>query len=38
MAKILQPDLCVIGGGSGGLTVAAAALSLGASVVLVERD
>ncbi|MCF4097510.1 dihydrolipoyl dehydrogenase family protein [Maritalea mediterranea] len=38
MAKILQPDLCVMGGGSGGLTVAAAALSLGASVVLVERD
>lgn len=38
MAKILQPDLCVIGGGSGGLTVAAVALSLGASVVLVERD
>lgn len=27
-----------MGGGSGGLTVAAAALALGASVVLIERD
>lgn len=30
-------DLCVIGGGSGGLTVAAGAAQMGASVVLVER-
>jgi pyruvate/2-oxoglutarate dehydrogenase complex dihydrolipoamide dehydrogenase (E3) component len=33
----LTPDLCVIGGGSGGLSVAAAAASLGVSVVLVEK-
>ena len=31
------PDLCVIGAGSGGLAVAAGAVQLGASVVLVER-
>lgn len=37
MSDILKPDICVIGAGSGGLTVAAAAVSLGASVVLVER-
>ena len=33
----LAPDLCVIGAGSGGLAVAAGAVQLGASVVLVER-
>ncbi len=38
MPRILQPDICVIGAGSGGLTVAAAARALGASVVLIERD
>ena len=32
----LRPDICVIGGGSGGLTVAAGAAQLGAKVVLVE--
>ena len=32
-----RPDLCVIGGGSGGLSVAAGAVQMGASVVLVER-
>lgn len=37
-AQILTPDLCVIGGGSGGLAAAEAARALGASVVLVERD
>jgi pyruvate/2-oxoglutarate dehydrogenase complex dihydrolipoamide dehydrogenase (E3) component len=31
------PDLCVIGAGSGGLAVAAGAVQMGASVVLVER-
>jgi pyruvate/2-oxoglutarate dehydrogenase complex dihydrolipoamide dehydrogenase (E3) component len=31
------PDLCVIGAGSGGLSVAAAAAALGVSVVLVEK-
>jgi len=33
----LRVDLCVIGGGSGGLSVAAAAAQLGVSVALVER-
>ncbi len=37
MSEILTPDICVIGGGSGGLTVAAAAASFGVSVVLVEK-
>jgi pyruvate/2-oxoglutarate dehydrogenase complex dihydrolipoamide dehydrogenase (E3) component len=36
-AADLRPDLCVIGAGSGGLSVAAAAAQLGASVVLVEK-
>lgn len=36
MSMILTPDLCVIGGGSGGLSVAAGAVQMGASVVLVE--
>ena len=34
---VLTPDLCVIGAGSGGLAVAAGAVQIGASVVLVER-
>jgi pyruvate/2-oxoglutarate dehydrogenase complex dihydrolipoamide dehydrogenase (E3) component len=33
----ITPDICVIGAGSGGLTVAAAAAAFGASVVLVEK-
>ena len=33
----LKVDICVIGGGSGGLTVAAGASQMGASTVLVER-
>jgi pyruvate/2-oxoglutarate dehydrogenase complex dihydrolipoamide dehydrogenase (E3) component len=33
----LTPDLCVIGGGAGGLAVAAGAVQMGATVVLVER-
>jgi pyruvate/2-oxoglutarate dehydrogenase complex dihydrolipoamide dehydrogenase (E3) component len=37
MEKQLRPDICVIGAGSGGLTVAAAAASFGVSVVLVEK-
>ena len=36
MAEVLTPDLCVIGAGSGGLSVAAGAVQMGASVVLVE--
>ena len=34
----LTPDICVIGGGSGGLTVAAGAAQLGANVVLIEAE
>ena len=37
MTEVLYPDLCVIGAGSGGLSVAAAAASFGVSVVLVEK-
>ena len=33
----LPPDLCVIGGGAGGLAVAAGAVQMGARVVLIER-
>jgi len=34
--ETLTPDLCVIGGGSGGLSIAAGAVQMGASVVLIE--
>lgn len=37
MAELIKPDICVIGGGSGGLTVAAAAAAFGVPVVLVEK-
>ncbi len=37
MATVLRPDICVIGAGSGGLTVAAAAASFGVPVVLIEK-
>jgi pyruvate/2-oxoglutarate dehydrogenase complex dihydrolipoamide dehydrogenase (E3) component len=37
MADILKPDICVIGAGSGGLSVAAAAAAFGVPVVLIER-
>ncbi len=37
MVEILKPDICVIGGGSGGLSVAAAAAAFGVSVALIER-
>jgi pyruvate/2-oxoglutarate dehydrogenase complex dihydrolipoamide dehydrogenase (E3) component len=33
----LHADLCIIGAGSGGLSVAAGAVQMGASVVLIER-
>ena len=33
----LRPDLCVIGAGAGGLSVAAAAAALGVPVVLIEK-
>ncbi len=34
--KILSPDFCVIGAGSGGLSFAAGAVQMGASVILLE--
>jgi pyruvate/2-oxoglutarate dehydrogenase complex dihydrolipoamide dehydrogenase (E3) component len=37
MSGTLTPDVCVVGGGSGGLVVAAGAAQLGLDVVLVER-
>lgn len=37
MPQKLTPDLCVIGAGSGGLSVAAAGAQLGADIVLVEK-
>jgi pyruvate/2-oxoglutarate dehydrogenase complex dihydrolipoamide dehydrogenase (E3) component len=36
MSTQIQTDICVIGGGSGGLSVAAGAVQMGAKVVLVE--
>ena len=35
---IIQTDICVIGAGSGGLSVAAGAVQMGASVVLIEKS
>jgi pyruvate/2-oxoglutarate dehydrogenase complex dihydrolipoamide dehydrogenase (E3) component len=37
MAETLTPDLCVIGGGPGGLSVASAAAAFGVPTVLIER-
>lgn len=34
--KTLSPDICIIGGGSGGLSLAAGAVQMGAEVVLFE--
>lgn len=37
MAKVLTPDICVIGAGPGGLAVATGAAAYGARVVLVDK-
>ena len=37
LAETLTPDICVIGGGSGGLSVAAAAAAFGVPTVLIEK-
>jgi pyruvate/2-oxoglutarate dehydrogenase complex dihydrolipoamide dehydrogenase (E3) component len=37
MSQTLTPDLCIIGAGSAGLSIAAGAVQMGASVVLAER-
>ena len=36
-SDVISCDLCVIGGGSAGLSVAAGAVQMGASVALIER-
>ena len=36
-AETLTPDLCIIGAGAAGLSVAAAAAAFGVSVVLIEK-
>ena len=38
MGEILRADICVIGGGSGGLSVAAGAAQMGARTILIEKD
>jgi len=38
MTENIKADLCVIGAGSGGLSIAAGAAQMGANVVLLERD
>ena len=37
MPKTIKTDICVIGAGSGGLSVAAGAVQMGADVVLIEK-
>ncbi len=37
MTELLTPDICVIGAGPGGLSVAAAAAAVGVSAVLIEK-
>jgi pyruvate/2-oxoglutarate dehydrogenase complex dihydrolipoamide dehydrogenase (E3) component len=38
MTQTLTPDICVLGGGPGGLSVAAAAAAFGVPTVLIERS
>ena len=38
MSSVIKTDICVIGGGSGGLSVSAGAAQMGANVVLIEGD
>jgi len=38
MRNVLTPDICVIGAGSAGLTVASSAAAHGVSVVLIEKE
>lgn len=37
MSKTIETDICIIGGGSGGLSVAAGASQMGAKTVLIEK-
>ncbi|MCX8231810.1 MAG: FAD-dependent oxidoreductase, partial [Alphaproteobacteria bacterium] len=38
MVEVVSVDLCILGAGAGGLSVAAGASQMGASVILFERD
>ena len=38
MSDVIKTDICVIGAGSGGLSVAAGAVQMGADVVLIEKS
>ncbi len=38
MGEIHRADICIIGGGSGGLSVAAGAAQMGARTILIEKD
>ena len=38
MTEAIKCDICVIGGGSGGLSVAAGAAQMGAKTVLIEEE
>ncbi|WP_404424135.1 dihydrolipoyl dehydrogenase family protein [Thalassospira australica] len=37
MSEVIKTDICVIGAGSGGLSVAAGAVQMGANIVLIEK-
>ena len=37
MSKTIEADICIIGAGSGGLSIAAGAAQLGRDVVLIEK-
>jgi glycine/D-amino acid oxidase-like deaminating enzyme len=36
-SSVISTDICIIGGGSGGLSVAAGAVQMGAEVTLIEK-
>ena len=38
MSETLRPDICIIGAGAAGLSLAASAAALGVATVLIERD
>ncbi len=37
-ARLLRPDVCIVGGGSGGIGAAIAASRAGANVILIEKQ
>lgn len=38
MSAVVKPDLCVVGGGAAGVSIALAAAAFGQSIVLIEKD